>query len=401
MRRRNGNFRISKDFLFLIMLQILSSLILILPLLIAIKFIPNETMDEIAYFSFASNLAIGFTKLVLITSLSLNFRPISHLTSQPQISDMKLGLVLVTLQFFSAILLLSSSVIFLLILHIGLLGMVICEYNCQKLAMQKFWKSAFLHYGGLIIMFLILLSSIGIIHNRQINTNMVIYSWASSTFLFAIILVINSKPPKPKVSVLESNVSNVRTYLASDFLLNYGLMQMLYSFGTSLTSSDEMIKYRLLMFLSIPTNIVMQALSTSGLIFIFGEAKKIKEKLVITYALLVVPLLVLSSILTLLNPKILDKYFGSIWIEIPPMLGAFLLMSITGIILSHTSMVIKWEDLTRKVFSHRILISVFQLPLMIFAISHNGALGILQCLTISNLLFIFVNVLEIRRFYRL
>jgi hypothetical protein len=178
-------------------------------------------------------------------------------------------------------------------------------------------------------------------------------------------------------------------------------MQMLYSFGTSLTSSDEMIKYRLLMFLSIPTNIVMQALSTSGLIFIFGEAKKIKEKLVITYALLVVPLLVLSSILTLLNPKILDKYFGSIWIEIPPMLGAFLLMSITGIILSHTSMVIKWEDLTRKVFSHRILISVFQLPLMIFAISHNGALGILQCLTISNLLFIFVNVLEIRRFYRL
>ncbi len=401
MRRRNGNFRISKDFLLLIILQILSSLILILPLLIAIKFIPNEAMDEIAYYSFASNLAIGFTKSVLITSLSLDFRPISRLTSQPQISDMKLGSALVTLQFFLAILLLPSSVIFLMILHIGLLGMVIVEYYCQKLAMQKFWKSAFLHYGGLILIFLILLSLIVLIHNRQINTNIVIYSWASSTFLFAIILIINSKPPKPKVSVLESNVSNVRTYLASDFLLNYGSIQMLYSFGSSLTSSDEMIKYRLLIFLSIPTNIVMQALSTSGLMFIFGEVKKRKERLVIAVTLSIAPLIVLSFVFTLLNPQILGEYFGSIWIEIPSLLGAFLIMSITAIILSHTSMVIKWEDLTRKVFSQRILISLLQLPITIFAIKHNGALGILQALTISNLLFILVNVLEIRRFDRL
>jgi hypothetical protein len=279
--------------------------------------------------------------------------------------------------------------------------MVIVEYYCQKLAMQKFWKSTFLHYGGVILMFLILLSSLTSIYNRQINTNMVIYSWAGSTFLFAIILVINSKPPKPKVSVLESNVSNIRTYLASDFLLNYGLIQMLYSFGTSLTSSDEMIKYRLLLFLSVPTNIVMQALSSSGLILIFGEAKKRKERLIIADTLSIAPLIVLSFILTLLSPQILEEYLGSIWIEIPSLLGTFLIMSITAIILSHTSMVIKWDDLTRKVFSQRIFISLLQLPITIFAIKHNGALGILQALTISNLLFILVNVLEIRRFERL
>jgi hypothetical protein len=286
-------------------------------------------------------------------------------------------------------------------MHIGLLGMVIVEYYCQKLALQKFWKLALLHYGGLILMFLIILSTIALIHNIQINTNIVIFSWAGSTFLFAIILVINSKPPKSKVSVLESKVINVQTYLASDFLLNYGLIQLLYSFGTFLTSSDEMIKYRLLMFLSIPTNIVMQALGSSGLMFIFEEAKKRKERLVISYALSIAPLIVLSLIFTLLSPQMLDEYFGSIWIEIPSLLGTFLIMSITAIILFHTSMVIKWEDLTRKVFSQRILISLLQIPITIFAIEHNGALGILQALTISNLLFILINVLEIRRFNRL
>jgi hypothetical protein len=279
--------------------------------------------------------------------------------------------------------------------------MVIVEYYCQELAMRKFWKLALLHYVGLILMFLILLWSSALIHNRQINTSIVIYSWAGTTFLFAMILVIYPKPPRPKVSVLESKVSNVRAYLASDFLLNYGLIQLLYSFGTSLTTSDEMIKYRLLMFLSIPTNIVLQALSNSGLMFIFEEAKKRKERLEIVYTLSIAPLIVLCFTFTLLSPQILDEYFGSLWIEIPSLLGAFLIMSITAIILSHTSMVIKWEYLTRKVFSQRIFISFLQIPIMIFAIKHNGALGILKSLIFTNLLFILVNVLAIRRFSRL
>jgi hypothetical protein len=181
-----------------------------------------------------------------------------------------------------------------------------------------------------------------------------------------------------------------------DFLLNYGLMQLLYSFAMNITSSDEMLKYRLLLFLSIPTNIAMQILSTSGLRFIFKDTQQRKKKLELFYISTFTPTFFLVIAVGLLGPDLLGIYLGEIWKEIPALLPAFLAMSITSIFLTHSSMTVKWANLTQVVFARRVFLSVMQFLVTSFAISWNGALGILTSLIVFNVIFMLINLIAIR-----
>ena len=150
------------------------------------------------------------------------------------------------------------------------------------------------------------------------------------------------------------------------------------------------------MFLSIPTNIVMQILSTSGLTFMFGDDKKRKEKMFVFYVLACAPLILIVIIFAKIGSENLRFHLGEIWAEIPSLLPYFLVMSLTAIVLSHTGMIVKWSNLTKSLLYKRIFISALQIPVTLFAIMHSGAIGILVALVMFNVLFTCVNLLAIK-----
>jgi len=383
------------QFINFIFLQILSSAFLILPILTTIKLSPNTIADLIAYFSFASNFAIGFTKSVLITSLSLNQNSKNwNFYSKYSISNFQTAGVLVLLQFFLSVILLPNSIITLLILHLGLMAMINLEYRCQSRAITGEWKGAIRTYLFLITFFITTLFVISL--SREIDSKIIIEIWATATCLISFILFIHDYQDKNEESNFEYESKNTRSFLAIDFLLNYGLMQLIYSVGTTLTNSSEMIKYRLLMFLSIPTNIVMQILSTSGLAFMFGDAKRRKEKLLIFDVLACAPLILIVVIFAKIGSENLSILLGEIWYEIPSLLPYFLVMSLTAIVLSHTAMIVKWRGLTRSLLYKRLLVSALQIPVTLFAIMQSGTIGILVSLVMFNVLFTCVNLFAIK-----
>jgi hypothetical protein len=384
------------DFLFFIILQVLSSLFLVAPIFLSIKFVNTGAFESIAYFSFASNLTIGFTKAVLITTLSLNERgTYSSEKLEHRFPDLLLGGLLVALQFCIALLVLPISIIMLVVLHLGLLGMLKIEYKCQTLAIKKKWIASSAIYLALICIFsvlIIIMTQLG-----QFNSKTIIQSWAASTILISFGIIALEKKNRSKKAYSAQVDTGVRGYLATDFLLNYGLMQLLYSLGTNLTSSQEMLKYRLLMFLSIPTNIVMQILSTSGLSIIFSDSKNRLKRLAIFDAIAVIPLFICIALFSVVGSKTIAQSLGSLWSELPPLFPYFIAMSISAIFLTHTSMIIKWRNLTKSVFLKKVILSFLQIPCALFAININGALGILQALLLFNILFLIANLLTLRK----
>ena len=393
-------FRMGKrpplQFLNFIFLQILSSAFLILPILTTIKVSPNDASDLIAYFSFASNFAIGFTKSVLITSLSLKgYSKNGNHYSQFSVSNFQITGVLVILQFTLSVILLPNIITTLLILHCGLLAMMKLEYRCQSKAISGNWKGAIGTYLFLITFFLGGLSAISLL--RDVNSKIIIELWATSIILISLCLFIHDYRDRKEKTEVEFFTGDTRSTLAMDFLLNYGLMQLIYSVATTLTNSNEMIKYRLLMFLSIPTNIVMQALSTSGLTFMFGDHKKSKEKLLIFDLLASAPVIIIVMIFANIDSESLSTLLGETWSEIPFLLPYFLVMSLSAVFLSHTAMIVKWRGLTKSLLYKRILVSALQIPFTLFAIRHSGAIGILFSLVIFNTLFTAVNLHAIKR----
>jgi hypothetical protein len=368
---------------------------LILPILTTIKISPDDLTDLIAYFSFASNFAIGFTKSVLITSLSLN-RATQSQNTYPKytISNFQIACILVMFQFVLSITLLSNSIITLLIIHLGLISMIHLEYRCQSRAIIGKWKGAILTYLSLIILFITATLTVSI--SQEITSRIILQIWATATILISCILFIFDYRNTEINHVNEYASDNTRSFLAIDFLLNYGLMQLIYSVGTLITDSNEMIKYRLLMFLSIPTNIVMQILSTSGLTFIFSDTKRRKEKMLIFDVLASAPLMIIVIIFAKIGSETLRILFGEIWSEIPSLLLYFLIMSLSAIVLTHTAMVVKWNGLTSSLLKKRIVISALQVPVTLLAMMDSGAIGILFSLIVFNVLYTFVNLFAIK-----
>ncbi len=381
------------EFLSLILLQILSSTFIIIPVIATIKLLPGSDTEIVAYFSFASTLSIGFTKSVLVTSHSLS-QNIEGTISRNMRSDLKVGAVLVTLQFLLSVILLSSSFLLLLFLHVGLFGMLKIEYRSQMRVIAQKWKSVYLTYILSISAFLSF--TFIAIELKSLTPATIIGAWALSTVLIALSLTLYDHKKIQENPISLSVKSKNRTLLGMDFLLNYGLMQLLYSFAMNITSSDEMLKYRLLLFLSIPTNIAMQILSTSGLRFIFKDTQQRKKKLELFYISTFTPTFFLVIAVGLLGPDLLGIYLGEIWKEIPALLPAFLAMSITSIFLTHSSMTVKWANLTQVVFARRVFLSVMQFLVTSFAISWNGALGILPGLIVFNVIFMLINLIAIR-----
>lgn len=394
-RFRSRNL-VLKEIFFLILIQILSSSAIFLPLLIAIKYMGEKATEEIAYLSFATNLAIGFTKSVLVTSVSLKTRLDEHNTNTRKSTDLKIGSILVLLQFFFSAIFLNSSLTLITTLHLGLLGMLFTEYYCQLLTLQRFWFKAILHYMGIISLFLSMLLLSQLFKHDTINSSTIIYTWSASTFIcgFKVALEITLKFEE-SLKIGES-LKDIKTYLASDFLLNYGIMQILYSFGTLFTSSHEMMKYRVVLFLSIPTNVVMQILNTTGIRFLLEDSRNRKYKLLFYYIFSILPLLFLIYIYTIFDTEIIGK-FGLIWNTIPSLIVPFLIMSISSVALSHSSIVVKWDNLTKNVFVKRIILSLLQLPITIYWMHADGAYGIIKSLIVFNLLFMIVNVTELKK----
>lgn len=383
------------QFLYFIFLQILSSAFLVLPILIAIKQSSNDVSNIIAYFSFASNFAIGFTKSVLITSLSLKSNSKSrNFYSGSFLSDYQIPCILVFLQFTLAIILLENSITTLLILHLGLVAMIYLEFYCQSKAIYGDWMGAVVPYMSLIILFISIFTFISF--SSSISSTIIIEIWAVSVISVSLILFYKNFQNRKNEEKFGTSSDKTQFFLAIDFLLNYGLMQLIYSIGTTLTTSSEMIKYRLLMFLGIPTNVVMQILSTSGLNFIFGDTNRRRKNLLIFDVLTFLPLVLIVWIFSEYGSKNLGLHLGEIWSEIPSLLPYFLLMSCSAIVLTHTAMIVKWQFLTRSLLNRRILISAIQVPVTLFAIKHRGAIGILESLMIFNILFTFVNIVAIR-----
>jgi hypothetical protein len=282
----------------------------------------------------------------------------------------------------------------LLILHLGLMAMINLEYRCQSRAIAGEWKGAIRTYLSLITFFVTVVFVTSL--SREIDSKIIIEIWAMSTYLISFILLIHDYKYKNVESKVDYSSDNTRSFLAIDFLLNYGIMQLIYSFGTILTNSSEMIKYRLLMFLSIPTNIVMQILSTSGLNFMFGDTKRRKGKMVVFYVLACTPLVLIVIIFAKIGSENLRILLGEIWAEIPILLPYFLVMSLTAIVLSHTGMIVKWSGLTKSLLYKRVFISALQIPVTLFAIMHSGAIGILVSLVMFNVLFTCVNLSSIK-----
>jgi hypothetical protein len=268
--------------------------------------------------------------------------------------------------------------------------MVKIEYRTQVLVVNRKWTGVYITYFAMLALF----GTLIFLANRLnlISPEVIIESWSLATLVIAIMLTILDRRQIPKDSNMATSERDTRSLLATDFLVNYGLMQLIYSFGVNFTSSEEMLKYRLLMFLSIPTNVIMQILSTSGLTYVFQEAKSHKKNLLFFDLIACTPVIVLVIIFGTQKADTLARHFGEIWSDIPRLLPAFLAMSLSAILLTHSSMIIRWGNLTRLVFSKRIVLSFIQVPVTLFAMKQMGALGILLSLLAFNILFITVNL---------
>lgn len=385
---------VANRFLRLIFLQLLSSTFLFIPVVFAIKFLGENNAQYTAYFSFATNLTIGFTKLVLMVSRSLDSIKIDSKNLQLITkNEVQYLFLIIVLQYFFATLLLEPDFVTLIVMHVGIFSMAIIEFRCQSLFINFRWKEAFKNYFVLILIFfgLLIIDS----STQGINEKSLLSCWSVST-IFVALLVTKKTPKYSKMNeTTNSKVRQNRSYLARDFVINYGLMQLIYSLGTLFTSSQEMLKYRVLMFLSIPTNIVVQAVGTAGLHFIFGDPKDRKFKLLAFDVIAFVPIITTILVFKLIGSSRISKLLGSMWIQIPNSFSLFLVMSLTSVLLAHTTMIIRWHNLTKSLLGKRLLFSLIQIPISILSISQFGANGILASLSLFNICFLIINVWKI------
>lgn len=384
----------------LIICQILSSLVIILPIILCIRFLESGYLKEIAYFSFATNLVIGFTKSVLITSLAIRNKENRVMNDRKKKSDMTLIFAIVFLQFLLSSLFLRNSLSFTVIMHLGFLGMAVVEYSNQKFVLAKLWMQALINYFCIILILALSLIFYIFVFDNKFQALSVIIFWSLSTILIAM-KSINYERKKIQMDLKQQNSpKDLRKSLAPDYLLNYGLMQILYSFGSSFTEETEMIRFRILLLLSIPTNIVLQILSTTGLPYFFNS-KFSKMKQVITfYCFSGVPLIIFSLLSLLVSPEYIVKYLGNIWFSVPQLIPLFFLMAFSAISLTLTSMNIKWNSLSKMILLPRIFLSIVQLPFSIFTMINFGATGILYSLILFNILFMSINIFGLRLYAR-
>ena len=383
-------------FLQLIFLQLLSSTFLFIPVLVAIKYLGNTDTEYVAYFSFATNLTIGFTKMVLIVSHSLESKKNDSQKLQLiTTSEVKYLVLIVGVQCIFAIIVLKPDIAMLILLHIGIFSMAIIEHSCQCLFIKLKWKMALRNYSVLVVFF----SALFLIYasSQEINEESLLACWSVSTILVALFVTFKSRNSSKITKVPSPEVHQNRSYLALDFVINYGLMQLIYSLGTLFTSSQEMLKYRILMFFSIPTNVLIQVLSTTGLPFIFANQKNRKFKILAFDAIAIIPIAITIMAFQLIGSTRFSALLGEMWIQVPNSFLLFVLMSLTSVVLAHTTMVIRWHKLTKSLFQRRLLFSLVQIPISIFAIYWYGANGILASLSLFNMCFLSINVWKIVR----
>jgi hypothetical protein len=376
------------------MAQSLSSLFIALPVLLSVKLFEQSDMTSIVFFSFATNLVVGFTKNVLVTERST--KAIIESKSKKIIIQYHEILLLFT----TSLLPLAISSIFLskyllafLAATVGIISMSITEFILQLSLVSSKSNLILLSYVRLLALFATSLTISS--HFLQLTPFIVISNWSLASFISTVIVARNVEFMKQRNGTNRINLKS----LTIDFFSNYGCMQILYSLGPILTDDSELIQFRLLMLLAIPTNLVIGNLSTSGLpIFFEDVSQRVKRiKQFVFFVLAVIPVSVLVAALNLIGANKLQKYFGAPWINMPSKFPLFLVMIFTSVLLAFSTMNIRWRRLVQQLLISRVIVAAVQLPVTIYLIHSFGCVGILSGLIFFNLIFGGINYLFLSR----
>lgn len=385
-------------FLFLIMSQVIASLFLAAPVLVATKNTDLITSVAIARYSFEISLLVAFIRNVLTTSLAITsgennrFNPWSHFRDFGYIVLIALILVMVS---FPQI---HGHFKFLLVQFGGLLLFGHYEYLKQILYINGEFQFPLKCDVLLIIIWLSMTILLGT--HAQHSMESIIFCWQLSIVLPLVLMVRQISLNYLNPMKLKS-VAKLRRSLTIDFVVSSGAFQLFYFFSIYLTTATEVLKIRLMLLVLSPSSVIAQSLTLSGLKFVMADPNKRRQRLAAMRLLIFAPTFLIIVLLKILSPAEIVSIFGEHWKLITPSLIIGLGMVASQALSAPISMRVRWTGNPTLIKTSKLWAGIVLIPALLIGTIYWGLNGLLVALISSNIYSFALNHYLFTRFSKL